>query len=61
MMRRPHCWLGRHAWTKHESADGDVYGECTHCGKRDWGRFTQGDGEVGVKGKWFGGPPIGTQ
>jgi hypothetical protein len=36
MAKRPHCWLGRHAWVKRESTEGDVYGECTHCGKRDW-------------------------
>jgi hypothetical protein len=50
MAKRAHCWFGRHAWVKRESSDGDVYGECTHCGKRDWGRFTKGDGGIGVPG-----------
>jgi hypothetical protein len=58
MAKRAHCWLGRHAWVKRESSQGDVYGECTHCGKRDWGRFTNGDGGVvlprGAMGSGFG-------
>jgi hypothetical protein len=24
---------------------GDVYGECSHCDERDWGRFTKSDSE----------------
>ena len=54
MAKRPHCWLGRHAWVKRESTEGDVYGECTHCGKRDWGRFVTG-GRIGIPGKTAGG------
>jgi hypothetical protein len=51
MAKRVRCWLGRHAWVKRESSQGDIYGECTHCGKRDWGRFTKGDGGIGIPGK----------
>jgi hypothetical protein len=54
MAKRPYCWFGRHAWVKRESTEGDVYGECTHCGKQDWGRFTKGDGGVGVPGGAMG-------
>jgi hypothetical protein len=58
MAKRPHCWFGRHAWAKRESPEGDVYGECTHCGKRDWGRFTKGDRGIGVPGKAAGAGPF---
>jgi hypothetical protein len=51
MARRPHCWFGRHAWANRECTEGDVYGECTHCGERDWGRFTNGDRGIGAPGK----------
>lgn len=58
MAKRVHCWFGRHKWVKRESTAGDVYGECTHCGKQDWGRFTKGDGGValprGAMGSGFG-------
>jgi hypothetical protein len=51
MAKRVHCWFGRHAWVKRESSEGDVYGECTHCGRRDWGHFTEGGRGIGVPGK----------
>jgi hypothetical protein len=50
MAKRPHCLLGRHQWVKRETSEGDVYGECTHCGDRDWGRFAPDDGAVGAPG-----------
>jgi hypothetical protein len=67
MAKRPHCWLGRHRWTKQETTEGDVYGECTHCGERDWGRFAQGDDvrdggaplHKDSMGVWVGRPPSG--
>jgi hypothetical protein len=57
MAKRVHCWFGRHAWAERESAEGDVFGECTHCGKRDWGRFTKGDSGIGIPGKAAGSGP----
>jgi hypothetical protein len=53
-MTRKHCWRGRHRWVKRETTEGDVYGECTHCGKRDWGHFAT-EADIGVPGKNSGG------
>jgi hypothetical protein len=64
MAKKSHCWLGRHKWVKRETTDGDVHGECTRCGKRDWGRFAQSSGRdggapvhEGSMGIWVGQPP----
>jgi hypothetical protein len=63
MAKKPHCRLGRHKWVKRETIDGDVYGECTQCGERDWGRFDRRgvrDGGAPVQGGtgiWVGLPP----
>ncbi|HET6262637.1 MAG TPA: hypothetical protein VFG99_10435 [Chloroflexia bacterium] len=54
MAKKPHCWFGRHAWVKREADNGDVYGECTHCGERDWGRF-QDNVKDRIPGKWIPG------
>jgi hypothetical protein len=64
--KKPHCRFNRHKWAKREATEGDVYGECTHCGERDWGVFAQGavqdhgaplhENSMGV---WTGRPPSG--
>jgi hypothetical protein len=48
MAKKPHCHLGRHKWVKRETAEGDVYGECTQCGERDWGLFADGGPDRGA-------------
>jgi hypothetical protein len=50
MEKKPRCRLGRHKWIKRETTDGDVYGECSHCGERDWGLFARGGVREGPPG-----------
>ena len=47
------CRVGRHVWRKVETQEGEVCGECSRCGKRDWHRY---DG-IAMDSKWRSGPP----
>ena len=39
MLSNLRCWIGRHAWRKTETQDGEICGVCSRCGKRDWHRY----------------------
>jgi hypothetical protein len=63
MAKKPHCRFGRHTWVKRETTRGDVYGECTRCGERDWGLYDPdrvGDGGAPVNKGWINAAGMGS-
>jgi hypothetical protein len=55
MARGLRCLLGRHDWTKFESAGGEKGAKCERCGKVDWHHFDPPH----MDSKWRAGGPGG--
>jgi tRNA U38,U39,U40 pseudouridine synthase TruA len=52
MTRGLRCLLGRHDWTKFESASGEKGAKCRRCEKVDWHHFDPPH----MDSKWRAGP-----